>query len=150
MVDKLVQAWTGCQDCSPLKHRNQKQRDNPRSGACEGILLGAWPLAWFAPNMTGCLHRIILQSRCLIYVPTDWLRIWARMLGENAGNQGLVRSEEDFEPKERLHDHIQVNCDKYCKKIANIPFFVRQERVIARNVNKEVLSQRLSSNQKVT
>jgi hypothetical protein len=38
-----------------------------------------------------------------------------------ATNQGLVRSEEDFEPKERLHDHIQVNCDKYCKKIANIP-----------------------------
>jgi hypothetical protein len=66
MVDELVQAWTGCQDCSPLKHRNQKQRDNPGSGACEGIVLGAWPLAWFAPNMTGCLHCTILQSRWLI------------------------------------------------------------------------------------
>jgi hypothetical protein len=32
----------------------------------------------------------------------------------------LVRSEEDFEPKERLHRHIQVNCNQYCKKIANI------------------------------
>jgi hypothetical protein len=28
--------------------------------------LGAWPLAWFAPKMTGCLHRTILQSRWLI------------------------------------------------------------------------------------
>jgi hypothetical protein len=34
-----------------------------------------------------------------------------------------VRSEEYFEPKERLHRYIQVNCKKYCKKIANISFF---------------------------
>src|ERR1700680_3012128 len=32
MMDKLMQAWTDCQDRSPLKHRHQKQRDNLLSG----------------------------------------------------------------------------------------------------------------------
>jgi hypothetical protein len=41
MMDEFMQAWTDYQDRSPLEHRNQKQRDNLRSGACGGILSDA-------------------------------------------------------------------------------------------------------------
>jgi hypothetical protein len=41
MMDEFVQAWTDCQNGSPLEHRNQKQRDDLRSCACAEIIPSA-------------------------------------------------------------------------------------------------------------
>jgi hypothetical protein len=40
MMYQFMQTWTDYQSRSPLEHRNQKQRDDPRSGGCAEIPSG--------------------------------------------------------------------------------------------------------------
>jgi hypothetical protein len=56
MMDKLMQAWTDCQDRSPLKHRHQKQRDNLLSGGPNGVHSGAGPLVAVFPEYDAVRH----------------------------------------------------------------------------------------------
>lgn len=49
MMDEFMQAWTDYQDRSPLEHRNQKQGNDLRNGACGEILSDARLLVfWFS------------------------------------------------------------------------------------------------------
>ena len=49
MMDEFMQAWTDYQDRGPLEHRNQKQGNDLRNGACGEILSDARLLVfWFS------------------------------------------------------------------------------------------------------
>jgi hypothetical protein len=49
MMNEFVQAWADDQDCSPLEHGSQKQRDHLRTDEGGGILSGARLFGfWFA------------------------------------------------------------------------------------------------------